>query len=68
MKEQIKHSSMVVKAYLDYGSATEWVATFSSDHTYRECLDVLEKLAKEHEADLVESFEYEDGKDDFGYG
>ena len=54
MKKEIKHDRAVIKVYLDYGSATEWIATFSTDSLYMQCLDVLENLAKTLDAELVD--------------
>lgn len=45
----------MIKVYLDYGSTTEWVATFRSDSLYMECLEALEQVANTEGAMLVES-------------
>jgi len=44
----------MIKVYLDYGSATEWIATFRSDSLYMECLGALEQVANVESADLIE--------------
>lgn len=55
MKQEIKFNKVVIKVYLDYGGiATEWIATFSTDSLYMQCIGVLENLAKTLDAELVE--------------
>lgn len=54
MKKEIKHSKTVIKVYLDYGSATEWIATFSTDSLYMQCLNVLCNLARDLDATVIE--------------
>mgnify|MGYP003658699754 FL=1 len=44
----------MIKVYLDYGSTTEWIATFRSDSLYMECLGALEQVANVESADLIE--------------
>ena len=44
----------MIKVYLDYGSATEWIATFRSDSLFMECLSALEEVANVSSADLIE--------------
>tara|TARA_R100001440_G_scaffold67252_2_gene88496 strand:- start:1922 stop:2116 length:195 start_codon:yes stop_codon:yes gene_type:complete len=63
MKKEIKIDKIVIKVYLDYGSATEWIATFSTESLYMQCLDVLENLAKTLDAELVDRVVNE-GSDD----
>jgi hypothetical protein len=55
MKQEIKFNKVVIKVYLDYGNTTEWIATFSTDSLYMQCIGVLENLAKTLDAELVES-------------
>ena len=43
----------MIKVYLDYGSTTEWVATFRSDSLYMECLSALEEVANVSSADFI---------------
>ena len=64
MKEEIKHDKAVIKVYLDYGSATEWIATFSTDSLYMQCLDVLCNLARDLDATVIERVEYEESDDE----
>ena len=64
MKKEIKLNRAVIKVYLDYGSATEWIATFSTDSLYMQCLDVLENLAKTLDAELVDRVVYEESDDE----
>lgn len=45
----------MIKVYLDYGSTTEWIATFRSDSLYLECLLALDRVANAEGAELVES-------------
>ncbi len=45
----------MVKVYFDYGSATDLVATFTSEETYMICLPSLEMYAKQIGAEVVES-------------
>lgn len=49
----------MIKVYLDYGSTTEWIATFCSDSLYMECLSALEQVANVESADLIERVEEE---------
>ena len=55
MKEEVKFNEVVIKVYLDYGNTIEWIATFSTDSLYMQCIGVLENLAKTLDAELVES-------------
>jgi len=55
MKEEVKFNEVVIKVYLDYGNTIEWIATFSTDSLYMQCIGVLENLAKTLDAKLVES-------------
>lgn len=47
----------MIKVYLDYGSTTEWIATFDNEETYRACGTSLVLLAEESRAKLIESYE-----------
>ena len=45
----------MVKAYIDYGSMTEEIATFDSEELYQSCVPALEAYVEKHKGTLVES-------------
>lgn len=60
-KQIAKHAaggSGQVRAFFNYGTACEWVATFSDEKTYDACFDQLEKMAKSNGCKLTESLDW----------
>lgn len=47
----------MVTVYIDYGTATEKLATFESESTFFDCLPTLERIAKENRGVIVDAWE-----------
>tara|TARA_R110000744_G_scaffold127761_1_gene234706 strand:+ start:789 stop:968 length:180 start_codon:yes stop_codon:yes gene_type:complete len=56
MAQLIKGYKMIT-VYIDYGNATEKLATFESESTFINCLPTLERIAKDTRGVIVESVE-----------
>ena len=47
----------MIIVYIDYGTATEKLATFESEATFIDCLPTLERIAKDTRGAIVEIWE-----------
>jgi|TARA_B110000046_G_scaffold97024_1_gene104735 hypothetical protein len=56
MAKFIRGSKMIT-VYIDYGTATEKLATFESESTFIDCLPTLERIAKDTRGAIVETWE-----------
>ena len=52
----------MITVYIDYGTATEKLATFKSESTFIDCLPTLERIARENRGVIVEAWEVADVK------
>ena len=47
----------MITVYIDYGTATEKLATFESESTFIDCLPTLERIARDTRGVIVEVWE-----------
>lgn len=47
----------MITVYIDYGTATEKLATFESESTFTDCLPTLERIASDTSGVIVEIWE-----------
>ena len=47
----------MITVYIDYGTATEKLATFESESTFMDCLPTLERIASDTSGVIVEIVE-----------